>query len=183
MGPIQQLAQGLGVEERTLRRAVAQGTLRCRRTGPRRLHLDPGEDEYLREHWSLLARLRAALRTERRVRLVVLYGSLARGEEDAGSDLDLLVSLADDRSEGVTRLATQLEGVTGRRVDVARLERVEGDAPLLLDRVLDEGRVLVDRDGQWPRLRDRRRSIRARARRAHRRQMTAAAEAIGELTG
>ena len=45
----------------------------------------------------LVADLRRALRTEPNVRLAVLYGSLARGDEDAGSDLDLLVSLAEDR--------------------------------------------------------------------------------------
>jgi hypothetical protein len=34
-----------------------------------------------------------------------------------------------------------------RRVDIAHLGRIERAAPLLLDRVLDEGRVVVDRDG------------------------------------
>jgi predicted nucleotidyltransferase len=112
----------------------------------------------------------------------VLYGSLARGDEDAGSDLDLLISLADDRPSAGLRLAVRLERVVGRPVDVAQLERVEVDAPLLLDRVLDEGRVLVDRDGQWCLLRERHDAIRARARRSHRRQMAGAARAIEELT-
>jgi hypothetical protein len=75
-----------------------------------------------------------------------------------------------------------LERASGRQVDIADLERVEKRAPLLLDRVLDEGRVLVDRDGQWRMLRERRPSIRARARRAHRRQMAGANRAIEELT-
>jgi hypothetical protein len=49
-------------------------------------------------------------------------------------------------------LAGRLGRVTGRNVDIAQLDRVEATAPLLLDRVLDEGRVLVDRDGPmgWP---------------------------------
>jgi hypothetical protein len=66
--------------------------------------------------------------------------------------LDLLVSFADDRLSAGYELATRLQRVSARRVDVARLERVEAKAPLLLDRVLDEGRLLIDRDGQWDRL-------------------------------
>jgi predicted nucleotidyltransferase len=183
MGLIQELALDLGAEERTLRRAASQGTLRAHRPGPRRLRLAPGEREYLRGHWPLLSQLRGALRTERHVRLAVLYGSLARGEEDAGSDLDLLVSFADDRPAGPSRLAARLQRLADRRVDVADLARIEAGAPLLLERVLEEGRVLLDRDRQWPALRERRRAIRARAQRAHRQQMAGAAHAIAELTG
>jgi predicted nucleotidyltransferase len=182
MGVLQELAVDLDVEERTLRRAVSQGTLRASRSGPRRLRLASGEREYLHAHWSLLSRLRRALRTEPGVRLAVLYGSLARGDEDADSDLDLLISFADDRPLAGVELAVRLERVVGRPVDIARLERVEAQAPLLLDRVLDEGRVLVDRDGQWGLLRERHSAIRARARRDHRRQMAGAARAIEELT-
>lgn len=183
MGSIQELARDLDAEERTLRRAVSEGALHARRPGPRRLRLAPGEREYLRAHWHLLSELRCALRTERRVRLAVLYGSLARGDEDASSDLDLLVALTGDRFAAGLDLSARLHGATGRRVDIAHLWRVERDAPLLLDRVIDEGRVLVDRDCQWRQLHERRRAIRARARRSHRRQMTAASLAIAELTG
>ncbi len=183
MGLIQELAGDLGAEERTLRRAAAQGALRAYRPRPRQLRLAPGEREYLHSHWQLLFELRRALRTERRVRLAVLYGSVARGDEDAGSDLDLLVSLADDRPAARSELAIALQRVVGRQIDVADLARVEAEAPLLLDRVLDEGRVLIDRDGCWQQLRGRRRAIRARAQRAYRRQMAAAAGAIEELTG
>jgi predicted nucleotidyltransferase len=179
MGRLQELARDLDADERTLRRAVSQGTFRARRLGPRRLRLDPGEDDYLRDHWQLIANLRRALRTERGVRLAVLYGSVARGDEDAGSDLDLLVSFAGDVADA--NLSTRLREVAGRQVDVARLDRVEADTPVLLDRILSEGRVLVDRDRLWPQLRRRRRAIRARARRAHRRQMAIAAQTIAEL--
>jgi predicted nucleotidyltransferase len=182
MGPLQELARDLGAEERTLRRAALQGTLRAHRPGPRRLRLASGEREYLRTHWQLLSQLRGALRTERRVRLAVLYGSLARGEEDPGSDIDLLVSFAADRPAASTPLAARVEHLTNRRVDIAHLTRVEADAPLLLECALDDGRVLVDRDGQWPQLRERRRAIRARAHRANHRQMAAATAAIEGLT-
>jgi predicted nucleotidyltransferase len=182
MGPIQQLADDIGAEERTLRRAASQGTIRCRRAGPRKLRLAPGEAEYLRDHWPLLFELRQVLRTERQVRLAVLYGSLARGDADDGSDLDLLVSLADDRPLATVGLAVRLERAIRHDVDVARLARVESSAPLLLDRILDEGRVIVDRDGLWDGFQQRKRAIRARAKRSHRRQMSEAARAIEELT-
>jgi predicted nucleotidyltransferase len=182
MGVLQELAADLDAEERTLRRAVSQGTLRASRSGPRRLRLAPGEREYLHAHWPLLSGLRRALRTEQGVRLAVLYGSLARGDEDADSDLDLLVSFAEDRPSTGVELAVRLERANDRRVDIADLRRIEARVPLLLDRVLDEGRVLVDRDGQWRPLRERRRAIRARARRDHRRQMAGARRAVEELT-
>jgi predicted nucleotidyltransferase len=182
MGVLQELAADLDVEERTLRRAVSQGTLRATRSGPRRLRLASGEREYLRAHWPLLSGLRRALRTEQNVRLAVLYGSLARGDEDAGSDLDLLISFAEDRPSAGVELAVRLERAHDRRVDIADLKRIEARAPLLLDRVLDEGRVLVDRDGQWRLLWEHRSAIRGRASRDHRRQMAGASRAIEELT-
>jgi excisionase family DNA binding protein len=182
VGAIQEMAVELGVGERTLRRAAAQGALRCHRSGPRRLRLAAGEREYLRSHWETLAALRRALRTERRVRLAVLYGSVARGDDDAGSDLDLLVAFDEDRPSGAFALSSRLEPIAGRRVDVALLDRVEATAPPLLDRIVDEGRVLVDRNGSWAQLRDCRRAIRARAQRAYRKQMAGARQAIAELS-
>ncbi len=182
MGDIQQLATELGAEERTLRRAVAQGTIHCRRQGPRRTRLPPGEEDYLRRHWALLLELRKALRTERKVRLAVLYGSVARGQEDAGSDLDLLVALSNGEPMVAIGLGVRLGRVAGRDIDVARLDKIDRAAPLLLHRVLEEGRVLVDRDGIWDELTRRRRSIAARAKRSYRRQMSEAATAVEKLT-
>ncbi len=161
---------------------MSQGTIHCRRKGPRRIKLAAGEADYLKEHWELLLDLRKALRTERKVRLAVLYGSGAKGHEDAGSDLDFLVAFSDDEPTLTTGLAARLGRVGGRDADVARLDRIEKTAPLLLARVLDEGRVLVDRDGIWEELSRRRRAIRARAKRSYRREMNEAAWAIEELT-
>lgn len=79
---------------------------------------------------------------------------MARGDADAGSDLDLLVALSGDEDPLATvQLSLRLAGVAAREVDVARLDRIEASAPLLLERVLDEGRVIVDRDGLWADLR------------------------------
>lgn len=176
------MANELGAQERTLRRAVSQGTIHSRREGPRRTKLAAGEADYLKAHWQLLLDLRRALRTEPKVRLAVLYGSVARGHEDGDSDLDLLVALSDDEPTAVTALAARLGRVCGRDADVARLDRIDEVAPLLLNRVIDEGRVLVDRDGIWDGLKHRRRSIAARAKRSYDRQMSEAALAIKGLT-
>lgn len=112
----------------------------------------------------------------------MIYGSLARGDEDDDSDFDLLISFASGRSPGDSDVADRVAEIVNRRVDLAELRRVESGAPLLLDRVLDEGRVLVDRDGYWAELQQRRVAIRARARRAYRRQLAGASLAIDELT-
>lgn len=183
MATIQELAADLTVEAGTLRQAASRGTLHVSGDKSRDVQVAPGEREYLHAHWLLLCELREALLPEHGVRLAVLYGSLARGDEDAGSDLDLLVSLTDDRPSAGFELAARLKGVSGRRVDIAHLARVDAQAPLLLERVLDDGRVLIDRDGQWGQLCEHRSAIRLRARRDHGRQMAGAALAIKELAG
>jgi predicted nucleotidyltransferase len=176
------VARDIGVSERTLRRAVQRGTVRCHRLGLRKVELAANERTYLRENWKIISTLTEALRTERNVRLAVLFGSIARGHAGEDSDIDVLVSLAENRPMYLSHLAVRLQRVSARRVDIARLERVDTHAPILLDQILDEGRVLVDRDAQWRLLHERHSAIRARARRDHRRQMTRAARAIEELT-
>jgi predicted nucleotidyltransferase len=161
------LARELGADERTLRRAVADGMVRCERLGPRRRRVSEDERRYAVGHWPLLAELRRALRTEPNVRLAVVYGSVARGDDTPDSDVDILVSLAEDRPDAGVKLAVRLERALGREVDVARLDRVRNTAPLLLLRAVDEGRVVIDRDGQWEQLRERRGDIARRSRRAH----------------
>jgi hypothetical protein len=65
---------GLQVNERTLRRAWALGTLRGTRTTPYRLELQVDERVYLRHHWPTLSQLRRALRTEPNVSLAIVLG-------------------------------------------------------------------------------------------------------------
>lgn len=96
MGAVSQLAAELDAPERTLRRAVALGAVGSRRLSARRLRLVDGEPEYLRDHWGLLSELRGAFRAEPRVRLAVLFGSMARGDDDISSDVDLLVNLREE---------------------------------------------------------------------------------------
>ncbi|HEV3094328.1 MAG TPA: nucleotidyltransferase domain-containing protein [Solirubrobacteraceae bacterium] len=170
------LAADLGADERTLRRAARRGTVRCRRPGPRQLELEAGELDYLRSHWGLLRELTQALRTERNVRLAILYGSSARGDDLRDSDLDLLVDLRARAPGATSAVAVRVERALGRHVDVADLGRVERDAPLLLLYALDEGRVLIDRDAQWPTLLARRGEVARAAQRAERTERRAVAE-------
>jgi predicted nucleotidyltransferase len=175
------LAHEVGADERTLRRAVADGAVRCTRPGPRRLDIPAAERRYLRRHWPLLAGLRRALRTEPGVKLAVLYGSAARGDADEDSDLDVLVDLKSDDPQIAAALRRRLERATGRQVDLARLPQVQAGAPLLLAEVLREGRVLVDRTGQWTTLQARRASIERRAQAAYAEEMAATRAALDRL--
>lgn len=151
MSVLHELAEDIGVNERTLRRGLAGGLVRGRRPTARTVRLDPGEVAYLRAHWPLLASLREVLRSERNVRLAVLIGSAARGALGPGSDVDLVVELAQGKWRAQDRLADRLASAARRPVDLVELEAVTAD-PLLLRATLRDGRVLVDRDGTWPRL-------------------------------
>lgn len=148
------LARHLDVPERTLRRAAADGLVHGRRTSARRFETSLREEAYLRAHWPLLRGLRAALRTEPNVRLAVLFGSLATGRGHDRSDVDLLVSLADSVAGRVAELTARLEQQLGHDVQLVRLQDAER-TPLLMADALEQGRVIVDRDGEWPPLRSR----------------------------
>lgn len=161
------LAREMGVDARTMRRAATDGTIRCERASPRRQSVDQDEYRYAVAHWPLLAKLRQLLRTEPNVRLAVLYGSTARGTETPSSDVDVLVALGEDRPEAAVKLATRLERSLGRQVDVARLNRVRDRSPLLLLQVIDEGRVVLDRDSVWRELTTQRAKIKQQAYREH----------------
>lgn len=179
--PLPTIAAQLGADERTLRRAAQRGALRARRSGPRSLELAPGELAYLRSHWNLLSTLTRAFRTEPNVRMAVLYGSRARGDEHRGSDIDLLVDFRDDRAASTSALALRLGEAAGAPVDVARLSRVRGEAPLLFLQALDEGRVLVDREGRWHELLQTRETVARAARRQMSRERRQAANSLAQL--
>jgi uncharacterized protein len=157
------LAEQVGVSERTLRRALNQGTVRAERPTAKSLDLSLAERRYIRRSWPLLSALRSALRTEPNVRLALLFGSAARGTDGPTSDVDLVVSLRDPALEHLVDLSARLSAAAGRRVDVMRLEDAERDQSLLAD-VLSEGRVLVDRDAQWSQLRSRQPALNRRSR-------------------
>lgn len=174
------LASEVGVHERTLRRAIAEGRLRGVRPTPRTLDMALSEREYVRRSWKLLSALRAALRTEHNVRFALLFGSVARGTAALGSDVDVLVALRDPDLERIVELGAKLTAATGRSVDVVRLQDAESEPSFLAD-VIADGRVLVDREGLWPRLRGREPSLRRASRRAQVERTDAALSGIDHL--
>ena len=158
------LAREVGVNERTLRRAVNEGALKASRPSPRVLALPLSESLYIRRRWPLIAKLRAALRTERNVRFAFLFGSAAGGEDTEQSDVDVIADLWDGSLERVFDLERKLEDAVGKSVDVVRLADAEDDATFLAN-ALDLGRVLVDRRAAWPDLVDRLPGLRRKGRR------------------
>lgn len=77
-----------------------------------------------------------ALAREHGATNVRIFGSLARGEADAASDVDVLVDLDYGRSLfDLGALAMSLEGLLGRRVDVVT---EKGLKARIRDRVLRE---------------------------------------------
>ena len=163
MTELDDLAREVGVHGRTLRRAAERGLIRAARRGVREVVVAPSERSYVRAHWPLVARLLEALRKQPNVRLAVLFGSVARGTANGDSDLDLLVRLRRDDHRARAELVDVLHSATGLRVQLVSLDQAQ-EAPLLLADVLDDGRVLVDRDNDWPRIRRRERYIVSRAR-------------------
>jgi predicted nucleotidyltransferase len=170
-------AEKVGCSERTLRRCVNEGLLRGRRVARRQLELSRAEEKYLTSHWELLSKLRTALRTERAARMVVLFGSTATGEDHDSSDVDLLVVHDEEGPRSLARLQMRLRRALGRPVDVVGLEQAE-TMPTLLADILREGRVLVDRDGLWEGLQERRREVYAAAAREEREVAQRARETV-----
>lgn len=71
---------------------------------------------------------------------VRVFGSTGRGEQRAGSDLDLLVDLAEGRSLfDLIALASDLEESLGVEVDVVTEASL---SPYMRDRILDEAIAL-----------------------------------------
>jgi predicted nucleotidyltransferase len=142
-----------------------------------------GEKTYLREHWALIAAVAEALRTERNVRLAVLFGSLARGNAGEGSDVDLLVSLAEERPLYTAQLAVRLSQALGRDVQVLSLKHVREREPVLLGAILRDGRPVVDRDGSWAELIAERTVVERAATRARAGRRRRAIRAVSQLIG
>lgn len=174
---LQELAASLDVNERTLRRAWALGTVRGERVTPYKLRVPVDERIYLRRHWPMISRLRAALRTEPNVSLAVLFGSVARGDDDEESDVDLLVGLRDPDLGNRIALAQRLRKHIDVPLDVIALDDALRRASLMVE-ILRDGRVLVDRGGRWSELRAQGPDFEAQAREHRRIVAKGAQEAI-----
>ncbi len=164
MTALTNLAREVGVNERTLRRAVNEGAVKARRLSPRKLELPFSEDRYVRAHWPLIAKLRETLRTKHNVRFAMLFGSAARGDDTETSDVDVIADLRDSDFMREIDLALRLEEAVGRSVDVVDLKDAEDD-PTFLAMALEDGRVLIDRGSVLRRLRAEEASLRRRGRR------------------
>lgn len=167
MDSLRRVAAELSIPERTLRRAATEGLIRGERVGPRLFLVPLSEESYLRTHWPLLRSLRAALRTEPNVRLAVLFGSTAAGEDEEASELDILVALRDAEIHRLAALSERVTQAVSREAQLMRLSDAER-SPALMVAVLEQGRVLIDRDDTWRQLRARERKLRRAARREER---------------
>jgi predicted nucleotidyltransferase len=180
MNELELLAHQVGANERTLRRAFNEGTLRAERPTPRKLKLEAAEKQYLRRSWKLLAALREALRTEQNVRFALLFGSAARGDDTVGSDIDLIVEMRDSSLVRIVDLELKLEELLERRVDVLTLEDASVN-PVLLAEAVAEGRTIVDREERWAQLSSETEAMDRRARRHLRKRSRRALAGIDRL--
>ena len=90
---------------------------------------------------SPLDRVRDVLQAEPSVRLAYVFGSAARAESRAGSDID--IGVVSTEAGALADLAERLERELGLDVDLLDLPRA---SPLLLREVLRDGVVVVCRD-------------------------------------
>jgi predicted nucleotidyltransferase len=171
-----ELAVNVGVSERTLRRAWSLGTIRGERPTPHTLRVPIEERLYIRRRWSTLSRLRQALRTEPAVSLAVVFGSVARGDDIQGSDVDLLVALRSDDLRARVMLADRLRRRTDLAVETISLTDALAHPSLMVE-ILRDGRVLVDRDERWAQLRSEAQHIRERSEQDRRLRAARAREA------
>ncbi len=146
------LAEEVGVSERTLRRAAQEGALHANWSSPRRIQISAAEKSYVRRSWKLFSRLREVLRTEKNLAFAALIGSTARGEDHAGSDVDLIVGLREPGFDQLLRLELKLEDALDRRTDLLALEQAHSK-PELMAELVAEGRVVIDRENLWSELR------------------------------
>jgi predicted nucleotidyltransferase len=107
---------------------------------------------------------------------------MAAGRDTPTSDVDLLVDLRDASLDRLLDLSSKLASLVGRPVDVHRLEDVEAD-PSMFATALADGRVLVDREGRWPRLQEQRSSVERNSARQQETRARAALAGIDRLLG
>ena len=75
------------------------------------------------------------------VKRAAIFGSFVRGEQEEGSDLDVLVEFEGGKSLlDLVGLKMELEEVLGRKVDLLTYNSLH---PLLRDRILQEQRVIL----------------------------------------
>lgn len=104
------------------------------------------EPERYPDYAAIKTALADALEQREEVKLAVLMGSMARGDAEPDSDVDVLVILHESPRSRI-ELEIALRDALGRRVDVIRLS--EG-RPQMIHEALVDGVVIKDVDGVWP---------------------------------
>ncbi len=110
-----------------------------------------------KERQKLLSWLRKYFAPRERFRIVILFGSIARGDIKRESDIDVAVLAEPEFSlKELLRLMGELEDLCGRRVDVVQLRDLCENKPAMAFEITREGIPLkiVDRE-EWLRLRER----------------------------
>jgi len=93
--------------------------------------------------------LRAASSNEPGIELLVLFGSVARGEDHPASDVDLLLDGPSARDvDALTRLRGSLSEDLGRSIGLLTLSEGMHVAPVLAG-ALRDGIVVTDRCDRW----------------------------------
>ena len=70
------------------------------------------------------------------VKKMSIFGSVARGEENKDSDIDIIVEFNKDKSLfDIVRIERQIKKVLGRRVDLLTPKSIH---PLLLDHIMKD---------------------------------------------
>lgn len=83
------------------------------------------------------------------VRLAILFGSAARGQERAGSDLDIGVLLDEDGGGSLWEVEKALAEAIRTSIDLVDLRRAP---PLLRFQIARDGRLILERlEGEWKR--------------------------------
>lgn len=102
----------------------------------------------------IIGRLKAALQTVKGIDFAFVYGSFAKGTENADSDVDLLI-VGDTELDPLDRLFAGLEKALGRTVNYVLYSRNEYEAKkakkdAFLQEVLREDKIWVIGKGDGP---------------------------------
>ena len=96
-----------------------------------------------------LQEMQAALSGEQSVRLAVLFGSTATGDNQPHSDIDILVDLHPTTFLQLAAIQQRLTDTLGKQVHLVRVS--DANALLLAD-VFTEGKVLINHGNTWENL-------------------------------
>ena len=74
---------------------------------------------------ALLSQHQDSLKQKYPVKSVALFGSYARGEQNADSDIDLLIDFSEPVGIEIVDLAMDLEDILGQRIDIVTYQAIK----------------------------------------------------------